>query len=164
MDLNRYAEPVGAQLRAAAALGDERTQHIAATLSEALNASVRLALAGAVTAAADETTAALLDAEVDGAPTVSVALDGEELRVQVRLASRGPTAEASRADDGELTARISLRLPEALKADVEQAAAREPISVNSWLVRAAAAALTGRSSGGSSTGRGAHRITGWVTG
>src|ERR1700756_4509415 len=36
--------------------------------------------------------------------------------------------------DVELVARISLRLPEALKAAVEAAAAREGVSVNTWLV------------------------------
>jgi hypothetical protein len=34
-----------------------------------------------------------------------------------------------------------LRLPEQLKAGVEQAAGRERLSVNAWLVRAAAAAV-----------------------
>ena len=41
-------------------------------------------------------------------------------------------------------ARINLRLPEQLKAAAEQAAARERLSVNAWLVRAAAAAVDGR--------------------
>jgi hypothetical protein len=44
------------------------------------------------------------------------------------------------ADEGA-TARINLRLPEQLKAGIEQAASRERLSVNAWLVRAAAAAL-----------------------
>ena len=44
------------------------------------------------------------------------------------------------AEEGA-TARINLRLPEQLKAGVEQAAARERLSVNTWLVRVAAAAL-----------------------
>jgi hypothetical protein len=44
------------------------------------------------------------------------------------------------ADEGA-TARINLRLPEQLKAGIEQAAGRERMSVNTWLVRAAAAAV-----------------------
>ena len=44
------------------------------------------------------------------------------------------------ADEGA-PARINLRLPEQLKAGVEQAASRERLSVNTWLVRAVAAAL-----------------------
>jgi hypothetical protein len=164
MDVNTYLEPVVEQLHAAAALGDDRTQQIAAGLSEAVRSSVRLALLSAVSAAADEITAALLDADVDGSPTVTVALDGEDVRIQVRVASAQPAAEGPRPDDGDLTARISLRLPEALKSEVDHAAAHESISVNTWLVRAAATALAARSGSGASTGRGAHRITGWVTG
>ena len=38
--------------------------------------------------------------------------------------------------DAALTARITLRLPEALKTMVEDAAAREGVSVNTWIVRA----------------------------
>ena len=43
--------------------------------------------------------------------------------------------------DEAATARINLRLPEQLKAGIEEAASRERLSVNAWLVRAAAAAL-----------------------
>src|SRR6266576_1660065 len=42
---------------------------------------------------------------------------------------------AAAAEDGH-TARISLRLPETLKTAVESAAAREGVSVNTWIVRA----------------------------
>jgi hypothetical protein len=44
------------------------------------------------------------------------------------------------ADEGAM-ARINLRLPEQLTSGIEQAAARERLSVNAWLVRVAAAAL-----------------------
>jgi len=44
----------------------------------------------------------------------------------------------------ELSARISLRLPESLKSTVERAAEREGISVNAWLVRAIARATESR--------------------
>ena len=43
-------------------------------------------------------------------------------------------------DEGAV-ARINLRLPEQLKAGVEEAARRERLSVNSWLVRAVSGAL-----------------------
>jgi hypothetical protein len=79
-------------------------------------------------------------------------------------------AEPSTVDDsvpapagerGAGTARINLRLPEDLKSRVEEAANRERLSVNTWLVRAAASALepTGRRSSG---GGGVGRYTGWV--
>ncbi|WP_308251271.1 ribbon-helix-helix protein, CopG family [Streptomonospora nanhaiensis] len=65
------------------------------------------------------------------------------------------------------TARINVRLPEQLKAAIEEAAAREGRSVNAWLGRAAAASLqrSGHDprpdlpSGGKRTKQG---ITGWV--
>ena len=56
---------------------------------------------------------------------------------------------------------MSLRLSDGLKKAVDEAAAREGVSVNTWLVRAAGQALTGRSN----NRRGAHnRLTGWVSG
>jgi uncharacterized protein (DUF1778 family) len=44
------------------------------------------------------------------------------------------------SDDGP-SSRINVRLPEALKAQIEEAAAKEGRSVNAWLVRAAATSL-----------------------
>ena len=67
--------------------------------------------------------------------------------VEVRLAGTDPQlvyvggapaeAPAVSTEDG-LTARITLRLPETLKAELEAAAAREGVSLNTWLVRALA--------------------------
>jgi dsRNA-specific ribonuclease len=61
--------------------------------------------------------------------------------------------------------RINLRLPEQLKAGVEQAAGRERLSVNAWLVRAVAAAVAG--DGGERRvqprgGRTGQSFKGWV--
>jgi hypothetical protein len=52
------------------------------------------------------------------------------------VAQPAPSLEA-----GDLT-RLTLRMPESLKNHVEQAAAAEGMSVNSWLVRAITAAAT----------------------
>src|SRR4051794_14896457 len=63
-----------------------------------------------------------------------------------------PTVEPDRTDatppsgdddGGGDTARITLRLPESLKVQAEEAAGVQSISVNAWLVRAVAAALRG---------------------
>jgi hypothetical protein len=51
-----------------------------------------------------------------------------------------PSPALAESDEGA-TARINLRLPEGLKAGIEQAASRERLSVNAWLVRAVATAL-----------------------
>jgi hypothetical protein len=76
-------------------------------------------------------------------------------RVDVRLAGRDPelvvvqeeaSPSAARVGAGEeLSGRITLRLPESLKTDVEAAATREGISTNAWLVRTIGRALEHRS-------------------
>jgi len=57
------------------------------------------------------------------------------------------------------TARVSLRLPEALKSQAERAAAADRVSLNTWLVRAVAAA-SGQPVRHSGPSRGT-RLTGW---
>ena len=66
--------------------------------------------------------------------------------------------------DDAATARINLRLPEPLKAGVEQAAARERLSVNAWLVRTIASALASDDPGRPRERRGriGQSYTGWV--
>jgi hypothetical protein len=161
MHLFPYTASVRAQLTAAAALGDESTRAIADALASAAEPAVRLAVLEAVSAAADEITAALLDAP--GSPTVAVRLDSDDVRIEVRLAEpAAPPAAAVALEEGDNDARISLRLPEALKGQIESAARTEGVSVNSWLVRAANAAL----SPGQSFRAHGHggRITGWING
>jgi predicted HicB family RNase H-like nuclease len=140
MQLDKHVAQVSEQLQAAAALGDERTREVAGALSTAATPAVRLAVLNALNEAADEITAALLD--FPGSPVVSLRLDGDTVAVDVHV-SHPPTAEAEepRRDDGEASARISLRLSEALKSEIDAAAEQEGVSVNTWLVRAASAAL-----------------------
>jgi hypothetical protein len=80
----------------------------------------------------------------------------------------GPVAPPPVDGDDDATVRISLRLPEHLKARVEHAASRAGVSINTWLIRAATAAVDtdphrpsphGRTSG---TPHGGQRFTGWV--
>jgi hypothetical protein len=59
-----------------------------------------------------------------------------------------------------MTARITLRLPESLKASVEAAAANEGVSVNTWLVRALQRSVSG-GGGGGGFHRSGKRITGF---
>jgi hypothetical protein len=163
MHLDDYVRQVQDQLSAAAALGDDRTQQIAGTLAAAASPAVRLAVMTALAEAAEEISAALLDSPA--APTVSVRLDGDTVRVEVVGTASEP---AARADEGDASARISLRLTDALKSDIEQASGREGISVNTWLVRAASHALAGMTgiAWGPAGRRGhdTHRVTGWING
>lgn len=177
MQLDDHLSRVHDQLRAAAALGDDRTREIADSLGAALTPAVRLAILGALSAAADEITAALLD--YPGAPAVAFRLDGDEIAVDVHATAAAAPDDPPRAEDGDASARISLRLSESLKEQIDAAAERDGVSVNTWLVRAASAALRGQAgpfgpfgplgpggrwSGRGGGGPGAHHITGWVTG
>lgn len=68
--------------------------------------------------------------------------------------------DAAFGDDDGGTWRITLRLPESLRAAVEAATRRDGSSLNAWLVRAAAAAIhtqVGRAAAG-----GPRHVTGWV--
>ena len=66
------------------------------------------------------------------------------------------TEVLERREDG-LTARITLRLPENLKATIELVAGREGMSINTWLVRALARAV----STPSTPRRSSNRLTGF---
>ncbi|MCL2781125.1 MAG: hypothetical protein FWD74_06495 [Actinomycetia bacterium] len=181
MQLDDCLAELPAQLRAAAALGDARTQEIAAALGEGARSAMRLAVLRAVSGAAEEITGALFAADAPGAPQVRAQLDGADVVFHVTLTADEPLPDPVPepvSDEGDATARISLRLPESLKFDVERAAEEESLSVNSWLVRAARLALAPRSGWGSPAGapwgvpsgwpagggHGARRISGWVTG
>lgn len=78
-----------------------------------------------------------------------------------------PTGAPLTAPEGEegATARINFRLGEHLKSRIEEAAGAAGLSANSWLVRAAVAALDAAEAGRSAprrTARGEQRFTGWV--
>ena len=120
MQLHPYVTQVQVQLTAAAALGDEQTRAVAGALSAAAEPAIRLALLGAASAAADEITAALLDSP--GAPAVAVRIDGDELRIEVRPGEPAEPEPARPTAEEDNSARISLRLSEALKGRVEDAA------------------------------------------
>jgi hypothetical protein len=161
MELHSHVTQVRSHLEAAAALGDERTREVAAALASAAEPAVQLALVSALSAAADEITAALLD--LPATPAVSARVTEAGVRFDVRAEQETPPPP----DDSDTSARISLRLGEALKADIEAAARTESVSVNTWLVRAASSALTGargptRSS--RTDPRDHHHITGWING
>lgn len=150
MELSPYIESLKQSLRTAAAPGGKDVADAAALLSEALEPSARLSFLEALADAAAEITAAL-----DGA-SVEARLHGREIEfivneIEPPPGAAAPPGPASTGEPGE-SARISLRLPESLKESVEQAASSAVISVNAWLVRAIADAVSGGHSQSFSTG------------
>jgi hypothetical protein len=143
MDLTPYVENVRRDLAVAAEAGGEDARALAERLTAPLESAIRLMLLDALSAAADEITRELAPGSVE------LRLRAGEPDFVVTPAptddTRGVVADepppAPPAADAGATARINLRLPEQLKAGVEEAAGRERLSVNSWLVRAVAAAV-----------------------
>ncbi len=147
MQLQRFVDALKADLTAVAELGDEATSDAAGRLVVTLQASVGLRLLDALSEAALELNDKLPSGHVE------VRLAGQD----PELVFVGDEPEAvSSVDDGH-TARITLRLPDALKTTIEAAAAQEGVSVNTWIVRALS-----RSSTATQASRSGKRLTGYA--
>ncbi|MER7727727.1 hypothetical protein [Streptomyces sp. NPDC096323] len=170
MDLTPYVDTLRRELAVAAEAGGDDARELAERLTAPLESATRLTLLNVLSAAMDEITRELAPGSVD------VRLRGLDPDFVVTLPpSGGSAAEPASApaeplgspapaegDEGG-TARVNLRLPAHLKARTEEAATREGLSVNAWLVRAVSAAVDGagrRTTEKSQTlGQG---YTGWV--
>ena len=149
MQIAPHSEGLLADLQATAAVGDDTVAAAAERLSQALRSSLGLRLLDVLGEAALEVSAQLPSGHVE------IRLAGQEPSlVYVEHEAAGPAASP---EDG-LSARITLRLPEPLKAAVDAAAAREGLSVNSWILRALKRGLDvpGRRSGKRLTGFGTN--------
>jgi hypothetical protein len=124
-----FVEALRREVAAAVASDDAATAAVVERLASSLEAAAHLWLIEAAGQAADQLSAQL-----------------QQGHVEVRLAGRDPElvfvadpepepAPAAAGGDDAYAARITLRLPEILKAQVEQWAAAEGVSVNTWLVR-----------------------------
>ena len=142
MDLGQYVSDLQRQLVEAAENGAKDTRAVAERLAGGLDAATRLVLLDALSAAAGEITRDLAPGSVD------VRLRGREVEFVVTQSigdADGDDLPASNLDlDDASTSRTTLRLPDAVKARVDEAAAADGVSVNTWLVRAIAAALEPR--------------------
>ena len=159
MDLTPYLETLRADLAAAAAPGGEETTRAAEVLGHALESSARLALLEALSDAAAEITTRLPDASVE------VRLRGRSADLVVTSATpvspAAPALAAPVPEGGGDLSRLTLRMPETLKAQVEQTAAAEGISVNAWLVRAVSLGLAGGTAPTPPPARAGKRVTGF---
>lgn len=172
MDLNSYVGNLGREFATLAETGGEESRALVERLAGSLESAIRMTLLEALSAAADEITR-------DMAPgSVQLRLRGRDPdfvvtppSVVVSVAEDDSPAETpegplSIAEDGP-TARLNVRLPEQLKAAIDEAAAAEGRSANAWLVRAAFAALqrsdrerAAEPSFGTKQGK--QQFTGWV--
>jgi len=168
MNLDLYVENLNRQLAVAAEAGGEEARALVERLVAPLEAAIRLTLQDALAAAAEEITTELAPGSVE------LRLRGRDPEFVVTAPPADPSADEvaddrppgfPEGDEGAMS-RINLRMPDHLKARIEQAAGSEGLSVNAWLVRAAAAGL--ERTGGLSrrperrAPQGAQRYTGWV--
>jgi predicted transcriptional regulator len=138
MELDQYVSDLQRQLANAAESGTEETRAAAERIAAGLDAATRLVLLDALSAAVGEITRDLAPGSVD------LRLRGREVEFVVSQTSTDSDADdlPTTVDlDDVSTSRTTLRLPDALKARVDDAAAADGLSVNTWLVRAVAAAL-----------------------
>lgn len=167
MDLTPYVDTLRRELAVAAEAGGEEARELAERLTAPLESATRLTMLHVLSAAMDEITRELAPGSVD------VRLRGLDPEFVVTASPAGSApAEAAEtvapqpvpeADEGG-TARVNLRLPANLKARAEDAAGREGLSVNAWLVRAVSAAVDGttRPRTAEKTRTIGQSFTGWV--
>lgn len=174
MDLTSYVGNLGREFATLAEAGGDEARALVERLTGPLESAIRMTLLEALAGAADEITSDLAPGSVElrlrgrdpnFVVTPPPAEPSPDTGDAPEAAPAGADTDQSFAEDGP-TARINVRLPEQLKAAVEEAAAREGRSVNAWLVRAASAAVaradrdehprqpTGKPS--------RQRLTGWV--
>ncbi|MFG3193927.1 toxin-antitoxin system HicB family antitoxin [Streptomyces omiyaensis] len=170
MDLTPYVDSLRRELAVAAEAGGDEARELVERLTAPLESATRLTMLNVLSAAMDEITRELAPGSVDvrlrgldpdfvvtppptdsGTPTGPVVPSGPL-----------PLPAAAEGDEGG-TARVNLRLPTHLKARAEEAAAREGMSVNAWLVRAVSAAVGGGAPRAAEKPRTTGQsITGWV--
>ncbi|MET4923491.1 hypothetical protein P3L51_14175 [Streptomyces sp. PSRA5] len=158
MDLTPYVDNLRRELAVAAEAGGDEARALAERLTAPLESATRLTMLNVLSAAMDEITRELAPGSVDVRlrgldPDFVVTRPArEEAHEAYETYDRSGPAEPLRApapapadgdDGGGGTARVNLRLPAHLKTRAEEAASREGLSVNAWLVRAVSAAVEG---------------------
>ncbi len=150
METAQFIEGLQEDLRELAQIGGDELVHAARRLEGAVKQSATLRLIDALTQVALDLSSQLPNGHID------VRLSGQDPEL-VYVEERSEEAPAPSGEDG-LSSRITLRLPDSLKASVERAAEAEGASVNTWIVRALQRAVSG---GGGRAVRSGKRITGF---
>jgi HicB family len=129
MKMSQVVDALRSDVVAVAELGDEAVAEVAERIADVLGRSVPGRVLDLLSDAAAELSATLPDGRVD----IRVAGDDVDL-TYVDVAPVPAAAPAGESD--EQSARISLRLGETLKSRLEEGAAADGVSVNTFIVRA----------------------------
>jgi hypothetical protein len=149
MRMSLIVEGLRADVEAVAELGDEVVADVAERIAAVLARSAPSRILDLLSEVAADLSAELPDGRVE------IRMMGDDVELAYVDEER-PAPEG----DSELSARITLRLPEHLKARVEVAAASQAVSVNAWIVRALE---RGASSSQGKSSRGGKRLQGYAT-
>jgi hypothetical protein len=162
MELSPYVDGLRRELGNLTKLAPTDVTRVVDSLAAAIDSSVRLMLLDVIAATAAEITSRLDGTVID----VRLSAGAPEFVITAVPPQHDAPAgyPAAAAADDSATARITVRLPDALKGKVEARAAAEGLSVNSWLVHAAIQALEGEGPAAARrSGRGVgQRITGYA--
>ena len=168
MDVNTYLGSVRQALANAASTSTPEVQDAADRLAQSLEPALRLALMELASDLAADVTSRLDGAVVEvrlrgGSPELVVDQQVPTEQFASATPPGPPTPPAPPEPEDASQTRVTLRLPESLKVRVDEAAATDGVSINSWLVRAVQKALTapGHHSATGPAGVG-RRMTGWV--
>ena len=146
MDIERHVQAIQSDLAVAATLGDEASAAAGERLAAAIASSLQLRILDVLTEASLALNAQLSSGHVE------VRLVGRDPEL-ILVEDRAGESEPAPAPGDDLSARITLRLPEVLKVQIEVIASSEGVSTNAWIVRALSRALEPRKSGGHSANR-----------
>lgn len=166
MDLSSYVDTLRHELGVAARSAGPDAEELAERLTAPLESATRLILQEAVADAAQEISRDLAPGSVD------VRLRGRDLGFVVDrgpqdveptpVAAVAPAAPEPPPDTDAGTARLTVRLPETLKGQIEAAAEREGLSVNAYLVRTLGAALQPTTTPAFTRVESGNQLSGWV--
>lgn len=153
MQLTPYLEAVARDLERATALADDATREVTQRVASVLEPGLRLAMVQLLS-----DVAAQLTAELDG-PVITIRMEGRDPSWQItRVDTTPPLPAPVEPEDDEGTARVTVRLPEALKKRSEGAAQASGQSLNTWIIQA----LRRATGSDHAANRSARRITGWA--
>ena len=152
MKMSLVVDGLRSDVVAVGELGDETVAEVAERIADLLGRSVPGRVLDLLSDAAAELTATLPDGRVD----IRIAGDDVDMTyVEDDLGSVTPVG-----DGDELSARITLRLGEGLKSRLEESAAAEGVSVNTFIVRTLE---RGMSSNRGRNARAGNRLHGYGT-
>ena len=133
MKMSLVVDGLRADVISVGELGDDAVAEVADRIADLLGRSVPSRVLDLLSEVAAEVSAELPDGRVE----IRVAGDDIALAYveDAGAGSAGSDVEGAGDRDRDMSARITLRLSESLKARVEEGAAREGISVNAFIVR-----------------------------